>query len=159
MVRPVVHGAMRSDRHYRRGSTRLRMSGGVVNDINPRATLVLSNHREATGQGNRIAPALWRHGQSEVAPTDRKVAGSLVMSVGEGRASYGVGGQQRGVSFTDRLASLCFRRVGKPHYCVLGVNGHNGVEVVGGDRLAPCRVHGLRAVVGLVIPESTGTYP
>src|SRR5436190_12057089 len=117
----------------------------MVNDIDPLTILFSRDYRKATRQRNRVASGLGSEDESEVAPTYRKVAGNLVVSVGEAGSSHGIRGQQVGVGFADGLPALGFRGVGKPHHGVFRVKRHDRVEVVGGDRLAPSLVHSLRA--------------
>src|SRR3982750_5027963 len=103
----------------------------MVNDIGPLTILFSRDHRKATRQRNRVASGLGSEDESEVAPTYRKVAGNLVVSVGEAGSSHGIRGQQVGVGFADGLQALGFRGVRKPHHGVLGVERYNGVALVG----------------------------
>src|SRR5438552_18332990 len=87
----------------------------MVNDIDPPTILFSRDHRKATRQRNRVASGLGSEDESEIAPTYRKVAGNLVVSVGEGGSSHGIRGQQVGVGFADGLTALGYRGVVKRH--------------------------------------------
>src|SRR5881392_1314412 len=117
----------------------------MVNDIDPPTILFSRDYRKATRQRNRVASGLGSEDESEVAPTYRKVAGNLVVSVREAGSSHGIGGEQVGVGFTDGVPAPGFGGIGKPHHGVFRVKRHDRVELVGGNRLAPSLVYSLRA--------------